>query len=215
MYDSRVKSTELIFEACKKMNIKPSTFISASAVGIYDQSVKDCKREDSPKGNNWLAKMACDWEDAASHFQTIGSRVVQMRISLIFSQKAGFLKYNLLSMKFGIGAIVGDKNRKVNWIAVNDIGRFIKKCLLNKNYQGPYNLACEEKESQEKFVKKIKKNLFPYALIFRVPMFIVQCFIGERSQIIDTDLSLDTNKMKSHGFKCKINTLEHMLDVKK
>ena len=55
-----------------------------------------------------------------------------MRISLIFSEKAGFLRYNILSMKFGLGAIIGDKNKIVNWIHVKDLARFIKESLKNK-----------------------------------------------------------------------------------
>ncbi len=215
MYDSRIESANLIFDKCKKMNVKPSTFISASAIGIYDQSLKSYVRENCPKGKTWLAKMASDWEDASNQFKTIGSRVIQMRISLIFSEKAGFLKYNLLSMKYGIGAIVGNKNRLVNWIYVKDIARFIKKSIMHNDYSGAYNLACDDKKSQEKFITEIKKTLFPYAIIINVPMFVVQFFLGERSQIIDTDLSLDTNKMKKQGFKCKINTLEQMLKIKK
>ena len=215
MYDSRVKAANLIFDKCKKMNIKPSSFISASAIGIYDQSVNDQINEAAPKGRDWLAKMACEWEDAANQFKTIGSRVVQMRISLIFSKSAGFLKYNLLSMKYGVGAIVGNKNRLVNWMHAEDISRFIKKSIMHNNYSGAYNLACDDKISQEKFVMGIKKTLFPYAIIIKIPMFIVKFFIGERHQIIDSDLSLDTNKMKNHGFKCKINSLEKLLEIKK
>ena len=215
MYNSRIESTKLIFDACKKMNIRPATFISASAIGIYDQSLEGHVHEDSPKGKDWLAKMACDWEGAASKFKEIGSRVVQMRISLIFSKKAGFLKYNLLSMRFGIGAIVGNANRKLNWMHVKDIARFVKESVNNKTYNGPYNLACEDKKSQEKFIKGIKKNLFPYAIIVKIPIFIIRFFLGERSQIINTDLSLDTNKIKKQGFKCEINTLEQMLEIKK
>ena len=213
MYNSRIESAKLIFDTCKKMNVRPTTFISASAIGIYDQLLEGHVHEDSPKGKDWLAKMAFDWEAAASKFKEIGSRVVQMRISLIFSEKAGFLKYNLLSMRFGIGAVVGNKNRKVNWMHVKDIARFIEESITNKNYTGPYNLACEDKKSQEKFIKGIKKNLYPYAIIVKIPMFFIRFFIGERSQIIDTDLSLATTKLKKQGFKCKINTLEKMLET--
>ena len=213
IYDSRIESTKLIFDTCQKMNINPKTFISASAIGIYDQLLENYVHEDSPKGKDWLAKMACDWEDASIKFKEIGSRVVQMRISLIFSEKAGFLKYNLLSMKFGVGAIIGNKNRKVNWIHVKDISRFIKESIQNNEYSGPYNLACEDKKPQEQFIKEIKKHLFPYAIIIKIPIFLMRFFLGERSQIIETDIALDTNKLNKQGFKCKINTLEKLLQI--
>ena len=156
--------------------------------------------------------MASDWEDAANQFKAIGSRIVQMRISLIFSEKAGFLKYNLLSFKFGIGAIIGDVNRKVNWMHVNDITRFIKECITNKNYNGPYNLACEDNKSQEEFIKATRKHLFQYAIIIKIPMSLVNLFLGKRSQIINTNLLLETKKLKDDGFKCETNNIEKILE---
>ena len=211
MYDSRVKSTRLIFETMRKINITPKTFISASAIGIYEKSLTGNVHEDSLKGKDWLAKMACDWEDASNRFKAIGTRVVQLRISLIFSDLGGFLKYNLLSMKFGIGAIVGDPNRKVHWIHVKDISRFIKQSLINNNYNGPYNLASDDKKSQLEFIKAIKKYLFSYSIIIKIPIFLLKIFLGERTQIIDSDLSIDTKKIKQNGFQCEINNLEKIL----
>tara|TARA_B100001250_G_scaffold74574_2_gene60949 strand:+ start:3965 stop:4861 length:897 start_codon:yes stop_codon:yes gene_type:complete len=215
MYDSRVESTKIILDTCKKLNVKPQTFICASAVGIYDNLLNDYVHEESKKGEDWIAKMVFDWEDAASQFRTIGSRVVNMRISLIFSENAGFLKYNLLSMKFGIGAIIGDKNRKINWIHANDISRFIQESIIDNNFSGPYNLACDYKKNQEQFIKEIKKYYFPYAIIIYVPMFLMKLFLGERSQIIETNIVLDTNKLKNQGFKCEINNLEQIFKTKK
>ena len=90
IYDSRVKSTDILLRECKLMNIKPKTFICASAIGIYNQDIKEKIYEDSQKGNDWIAKMAIDWEDAANQFKEIGSRVIQLRISLIFSEFNGF-----------------------------------------------------------------------------------------------------------------------------
>ena len=211
MYDSRVKSADLIFETCNTMNIKPKTFISASAIGIYDQSnSKEKINEESSKGKNWVANMANDWETASNRFKKIDSRVIQMRISLIFSEKAGFLRYNILSMKFGLGAIIGDKNKIVNWIHVKDLARFIKESLKNKSYNGPFNIACDDNSSQENIIKTIRKHIFPFGIIFKIPVALVKLFLGERSQIIDTDINLETKKLKKNGFNCKINTLDEI-----
>jgi hypothetical protein len=213
IYDSRINSAKLIFETCKAMNVKPKTFISASAIGIYNQCSSKVKiHENSAKGDDWIAQMACDWESAANKFKAIGTRVVQMRISLIFSEKAGFLKYNLLSMRLGVGLIIGDKNRLINWMHAEDISCFIKDAIINKKYNGPYNLACEDKISQEDFFKVIRKNIFPYAIIIKLPISLFSLILGKRSQIIGTDINLDTKKIKEHGFKCKINNLNQIIN---
>ena len=215
MYDSRVKSAKLLFITCKKMHIRPKTFISASAIGIYDQSLEGVINESSPKGSDWLGKMACDWENTADLFKELGSRVVQMRISLILSNKAGFLKYNLISMKFGLGLIIGDKNRKINWIHVEDAARFIKESIIHNEYNGAYNLACEQNISQEHFINLIRKNLFPYSMVINIPIFLVRLLLLKRVQIIDTNLDIEAKKIKDHNFKCKFNSLEQILDCLK
>ena len=135
IYNSRIKSANLLFDKCKLLNIKIETCICASAIGIYNRYLKDDINEESEKGDDWRAQMVYDWEYAANKFKELGSRVVQMRISLIFSKNAGFLKYNLLSMKYGIGLIIGDGNRKINWIHLDDIGRFILESIKNRNYR--------------------------------------------------------------------------------
>ena len=211
MYDSRVKSTNLIFKTCQAHNFEPKTFICASAIGIYNQNTKEIN-EDSPKANDWIGNMAADWEDSANQFQKIGSRVVQMRFSLIFSQSGGFLKYTLLSMKYGLGLIIGNRKRKIYWMHTHDISRFIKKSISSYNYKGPYNMIADQALSQEEFFIKLKKKLFSYCINIRIPMFLIKLFLGKRSQIINSDITLENKRLRTLGFRCNINNLDDLIN---
>ena len=211
MYESRVKSANLIFNTCKKINSKPKTFISASAIGIYDQSLEGSIKEGALKASDWLGKMACDWEDAANKFKELGCRVIKMRISLIFSDKAGYLKYNLLSMKFGLGIMIGGKNRKISWMHVQDISRFIQKSIIDNSFNGAYNLGSKENITQEIFFSKIKKQLFPYSIIISIPRFFTNIILGKRSQIINCDLDINSNKLMTTGFKYEISSIDQLI----
>ena len=163
-------------------------------------------------GTDWVARMASDWEESAQQFKQIGSRVVQMRISLLMNKETAFLKYNLLSMKLGIGVVIGSKNKKISWIHVDDATNFIKEAITNENYKGAYNLATTKPISQEMFIKKIKERLFPYALIIRIPSFIIRLFLGKRSQIINTDVSINVDKLKKEGFIWKFYNFNEVLE---
>ena len=212
MYNSRIKSTNLLFEKCQEISLKPKTFICASAMGIYKQNNQEITYENSEKGSDWVSKMACDWEKSSNKFKEINSRVIQLRISLIFSKAAGFLKYNLMSMKYGLGLIIGDPNKNINWIDVNDVSRFIKKCLTNHHYIGPYNLSCDENISQKKMIYLIKKKLYPYCIILKIPNFLIAPILGGRKKIINFDLKLSNEKLKKDGFKCSTNSFATLLD---
>tara|TARA_B100000768_G_C11223923_1_gene351880 strand:- start:193 stop:1083 length:891 start_codon:yes stop_codon:yes gene_type:complete len=212
MYDSRVKSAELLLEKCVENKIQPETFICASAIGIYSQDKSQKINENSPKGTDWLAKLATDWEAASTNFKTIGSRVIQMRISLIFSKNAGFLKYTLLSMKYGIAAMIGDHTKKINWIEVNDLARFIKKSIITNNMHGAYNLTSDDQLSQKDLINSIKETLYPICLVITIPISIIKAIIGERSKIMNSNIHLDTTKLKESGFVCKQNNFKQMLN---
>ena len=155
MHESRVCASNLLFNKCKELNISPTTFTSASAIGIYGLNARGIKSEKDKIGTDWIARMASDWEESAQQFKQIGSRVVQMRISLLMNKETAFLKYNLLSMKLGIGVVIGSKEKKISWIHVDDAANFIKEAITNETYKSAYNLATTKPISQEMFIKKI------------------------------------------------------------
>ena len=212
IYNSRIKSTNMILNACKLIHNQPKIFICASAIGIYAQSNKNSIKENDLKGNDWIAQMVSDWENSANEFKALGSRVIKMRIPLIFSEKSGFLRYNLLSMKFGIGLILGDIKRKVNWIHIHDLARFIVESIKNKKYEGAYNLVCDDQLSQQELIQAIRKKLFPYSIIIKIPNRLAKSFLGKRFRIINTDLSLSNKKLKLNGFKCNFNRFSKLLE---
>ena len=165
----------------------------------------------SLKATNWVGKLCCDWEESANQFKKLGSRVIQMRISLIFSRYSGLLAYTMLSMKYGIGLIIGKPERNINWIHIHDIARFIKKSIENKKYTGAYNINSNQIISQVKFIKLIKEKLYPYAIIMNLPKFLTKILIGDRFQIINTNLSINTDKLKKSGFTYKYQYIEDVI----
>ena len=212
MYNSRVNSSKLLFDKCQEQNIIPKTFITASAMGIYDLNNTEKINENSSKGSDWLAQLAVDWETASHAFKSIGCRVIQLRISLIFSKYAGYLKYNLLAMKFGIAGMIGNKHKTVNWIEINDLIKFIKKGITSNDINGPYNLACDDQLSQLDIVNTVKKFLYPYCINIRVPIYITKLFLGERIKIINSNVKLDMSKLKQSGFRCECDTFSQLMN---
>ena len=210
MYSSRVGGASLLFNKCQELKIFPVTFISASASGIYGLESDGKKNEKDKVGSDWLAKMASDWEASAQKFKEINSRVVNMRISLLLSEKYGFLKYTLLSMKFGLGVIFGEKNDPINWIHVNDAANFIQESIKNDTHKGSYNLASDKEISKYEFMKFVKKKRYPYALIIRIPTYVVKLFFGKRSLILDNKVCLCVEKLKKIKFRFEFNQLEDL-----
>lgn len=212
MYTSRVNGAKLLYEKCKKHNIK--TFITASAIGYYGLNAEGCKDESSTVGEDWLANLANDWELAADLFKNIGSRVVKMRIPLLFSNDSGFLKHTLLSMKLGLALMLGNINNPINWIHIKDAARFVSESINNSQFYGAYNLSNMRPTTQNEIVNFFKKEKYPYCIRIIIPIFLVKIFIGERSLILNTKTRLNTDKLRKMKFKNKYQKLEDLTTIK-
>ena len=201
IYDSRVKSSKLIFNTIKKLGLKIETFISASAIGIYKDNTSNNQKESSSKSKSWIGKLVSDWEDESNKFNELSTRCIQLRIPLIFDKKHGFLKYNLMSMKFGIGLIFGNKNQILSWVSTNDICRFIEFSIKNKNVKGPYNIASSKKHSKIDILRNIRSNKYKYSIIISLPDYLVDLIFGEKSSIIKSNINICSKKINDTGFK--------------
>ena len=211
MYNSRVEGANLLFQQSKKLNIAVFTFISASAIGYYGFSAIGSKKESDQIGNDWVSDMVNKWENSADQFKQLGARVIQMRISLLLSNYSGFLKAYLLSMRYGLVFMFGNKKKKINWIYINDVVRFIHQSLNNKKYKGRYNLSAREYITQEDLIQQLKTNLFPCVLTIKIPDFFVKLLLGDRVKVINTDFIVDTEKLNKHAFFCKYNNFKELL----
>ena len=209
MYQSRVEAAKMIFEKCKEFSLKPKTFISASAMGIYPENVEGEILEESAVGSSWLSKMAIDWENAAENFKKIKCRVVIMRISLLMDRNSGILKYNIMSTKLGLAGIIGSSNQIINWIHINDAARFIVQALKNKKYIGTYNLATDNPLTQKQFIQIIKNNIFKYAIVIKMPFQFLKLLAGGRSTILKFGKKkLNVERLLKLDFKYKYSSFQ-------
>ena len=212
MYSSRIDGAKLLFKYCIENNIKPKTFISASAIGIYGMKTSGRKKEEDITKSDWLSNMAWEWEKAADLFKKIGARVVKMRISLIISKDGLFLKSQLISMRYGLAMILGNKKRMISWIHVEDAVKFISEAIDNIKYEGSYNLATKNPITAEDLTRKIQKILYPYSIRIYIPNRILNILLGERSSIVTSNIIADNYKLEKEGFKYKYHKFEEIIN---
>ena len=203
MYDSRVLSSRLLLDECKKNKISVKTFISASAIGYYNENTLTEHEENSDPGNSWLSKLAIDWEKSANKFNEIGARVINLRISLLIDKDSGFLNKLLPFMKIGIVPLVGEKDNRFEYIDIDDAVNFVIYSINNSKINGPYNLASNNKINLFDFHKKITKSLNKKYLIIKIPNIIMKLILGERFKIINSNIKVSSKKIINSGFQFK------------
>ena len=212
MYESRIDAAKLLYYSCVDLGLKPKTFISASALGYYGIDAKGTKVESDSSTDDWLSKMCVDWENAAQQFEALGSRVVKMRISLLLTKDAGFLQPTILSMRLGAGVVFGNGKQSIEWIHIEDAAKFVYFTIENKSVNGAYNMASEQKWTQYDFMKFIKSKVAKYAILIKLPSFVLRLIFGGRSVILVGGCSLSVDKLLSSGFKYDYPTLDSAIN---
>jgi len=211
MYDSRIKTSQLIYYECKKLNIKPETFISASAMGYYGFNKNDLQHETELHGQNWMGKLCFDWEKAADNFNRIESRVIKLRFSLIIDKNAEIIHKTCLGYKFGLGFIFGSGNQSFPWIHIKDVTKFILFAIKKTSIKDVFNITSPQKISHYEFVNTFKKIKYKKSILIHIPKCIINMFLRGKTALLFNNIQLSEKKMKQSGFTWNYPTIKKAL----
>ncbi|MBU4289289.1 MAG: TIGR01777 family oxidoreductase, partial [Proteobacteria bacterium] len=139
LYNSRIDTTIKLVEAMGQMSRKPKIFISASAVGIYDDRGR-YGESDYNFANNYLAKIVKDWEEAAFRAREINIRTIVFRFGVVLG-KGGLLAKMLPSSKLGMGGTIGNGRQSFSWVHIEDLIRAYIFAVEHEDLEGIYNLV--------------------------------------------------------------------------
>src|SRR6185436_11114134 len=181
--ESRVKGTKLLGDALANLTVPPKTFICASAIGYYGSSGDDILTEDSPAGDDFLAHVCSEWEQATALATEKGIRVVNTRFGVVLDTKGGALAKMLGPFRLGLGGKVGSGKQWMSWIALADVVEGIKFALAKDSLQGPVNFVAPNPVTNAEFTKTLGKALSRPTL-FPIPAFGVRLLFGEMGEAL-------------------------------
>ena len=126
--DSRVHSAENLVAAIKNATSRPKVFVQGSAIGFYGPQGDEELTESSPSGNDFLAVVCRECEDASTSIEPLGVRRAVVRTGIVLAPGAGALKIMTPIFKLGPGAPIGSGGGPVgkgdqwmSWIHIDDI----------------------------------------------------------------------------------------------
>ncbi|MBP7805835.1 MAG: TIGR01777 family oxidoreductase, partial [Candidatus Planktophila sp.] len=157
--NSRLLGTTTIANAVNA--VKPSVFISASAIGWYGETGNRAVIETDRAGEDFLAAVCREWEGAADLVQ--GVRTVKLRTGLVLDPTGGALGRMLPLFRFGLGGKLGSGKQWWSWITLHDQIRAIVFALENK-IEGPINLTSPNPVTNQEFTAGLARALHRPAL---------------------------------------------------
>ena len=136
--ESRLRSTQALAEAMNMAASPPGVFLSASGTAYYGDRPGVRLTEQSPRGDDFLAKLAEAWEGAAA-IAPAGTRVVTFRSGLVVGRGGPFGQLRALT-GLGLGSRLGTGGQHWPWISLYDEAAAIRH-LLSSKLEGPVNLV--------------------------------------------------------------------------
>jgi uncharacterized protein len=205
--DSRIKTTE---NAVKALAKKPrmstgaaKVLVNASAIGFYGPHGDEELAEDAPPGNDLMAQICAEWENAARAAEPSGVRTVRVRIGVVLDKEGGALKQMTMPFKMFMGGPVGlGGPQYVSWIHHDDMVALLLLALDHPQCQGPMNATAPNPVTNKEFSRALGRALHRPSFM-PTPKLMLRLALGKVASVVTTGQRVLPKKALGlgHAFK--------------
>jgi NAD dependent epimerase/dehydratase family enzyme len=187
--DSRVKSSELLFNYVSKKKYPINYIIGGSAIGYYGSSKSDnVFTEEGAPGND-----------------------VIIRTGIVLSSEGGAYKKMVIPFKFGMGAAIASGKQFFPWIHINDLANIFIHAAFN-NITGIYNGVGSEIITNKEFSRQLAKSLKKPFFLPNVPESALKLIMGEMAITFTEGLKISNQKIKNAGYVFEYENVKDALN---
>ncbi|WP_298239069.1 TIGR01777 family oxidoreductase [uncultured Algibacter sp.] len=209
---SRIASTELLINSLKGETHSIKQIISASAIGIYSDSLINYYDQSSNKYSEaFLGRVVQSWEKAVDGFLDFNITVSKIRIGLVLSNNGGALQEMVKPIKFGLGASFGTGKQWQSWIHVQDLASMFLY-VLEKNISGIYNGVAPNPVTNNELTKTIATVLKRPLFLPNIPKVFMKFILGEMYTLLYDSQRVSSKKIENKGFYFKFHHLKPALE---
>ncbi len=198
---SRLDSLETLKIALQKVDTSQITsFVSASAIGIYPSSLYnfyDEKEKDVDK--SFLGEVVEKWEQKIDEFNTFHFNVAKIRIGIVLSTLGGALPKMAKPIQNFVGAAFGSGNQWQSWIHIGDLAEMFIFVAEN-NLEGAYNGVAPNPVTNAKMTKELARMLNRPLFLPNIPRFAMKAVLGEMSYLLFASQRVSSKKIEKKGF---------------
>jgi len=213
--ESRIPSTAALarsIAASYRKHGKPTTFVSASAIGYYGSRGDDILTEQSSSGHGFLPQVCQEWEAATAASSEAGVRVVTPRIAVVLSQQGGALAKMLPIFRLGLGGRIASGHQWFSWISLDDLVSVFVFAITNQNVNGAINAAAPVPVTNAEFTRTLAEVLHRPA-IFPLPASIARLMFTPQGaeEMLLSSQRVVPSKLEELGFQFRDRELKPAL----
>jgi uncharacterized protein (TIGR01777 family) len=214
---SRTEITHRLVEWMRVVSPRPAIFVSMSAVGFYGDRPGELLDEESAPdpARKFRADVTLAWEAQATRAESLGIRVICVRMGNVLHPDGGYLG-TLLNIYHWLPALVvpGDGTNRFAWISHRDAIRFLRFALEHERAAGPVNAVAPQEVTQENLAQQLARRLGK-PVWGHVPARMLALLMGEYSSVVLDDQQVVPARAEALGFRftdpCLGPYLEHVL----
>ncbi|HNP33832.1 MAG TPA: TIGR01777 family oxidoreductase [Flavobacterium sp.] len=209
--ESRILSSELLYNLVKKHPNQVKQIISASGTAIYPEShIKTYDETITETDDGFLSHVVRKWEESVDRFQVLGLKVCKLRTGMVLSNAGGALPKMIKPLKIGLGAAIGNGKQIQSWIHINDLVRIY--CFVMENQlEGVFNAVAPNVVSNQELTKVIARALKKPLFLPNVPQFTMKLLLGEMSSLLFSSKNLSSQKIINEGYRFKFPGIEEAI----
>jgi uncharacterized protein (TIGR01777 family) len=206
--ESRIDAPRRFLDALAKLSRSCAAYVSASAVGYYGTSETETFVEESPPGNDFLARVCVGWEREANRAADLGMRVAIVRTGVALCADGGALAKILPPFRLGAGGIVGTGQQWFSWVHVDDLVGVYLTALDGAS--GPLNASAPNPVTNATFTAELASALHRPALL-PVPTFVLRAMLGEGAEMLLEGQRVLPRRTQELGYAFKYPQLKDAL----
>jgi len=209
--DSRVLSTQLLYNFLKNNPHSVKKFISASGIGIYPQNDGTIKNENSLPGNDFPAQVCIQWEAEALKMKTLNIQVHLVRTGIVLSNRGGALVPIKTPVQYFVGAALGTGNQFLSWIHIADIVKVYLHLIESDQFPEIINAVSPQAVSNQEFTNAVARVLKKPLLLPNIPSFVLKLALGPRALLVLEGAHVQPQVLQDHHFNYKFPKLHTAL----
>ncbi|SHG17161.1 TIGR01777 family oxidoreductase [Flagellimonas flava] len=211
--ESRIDSLTTLRKGLKQVdNTGITSFVSASAIGIYPDSLTHFYDEPEKQiDSSFLGKVVGEWEKAADRFGDFDFKTAKVRIGLVLSNSGGALPKMARPVQAFVGAAFGSGEQWQSWIHIEDLAEMFV-FLIENNLKGTFNGVAPNPVTQSKMIRTLGKVLDRPIWLPNIPKFVMKGLLGEMSYLLFASQRVSSKRIEKKGFDFRYPNLEAALE---
>lgn len=212
LVDSRVESAKLICAALEQLGpeSRPRIWVAASAIGYYGARGDEGLGEKASPGDDFLARLCVRWEEETRAAESLGLRVVLLRIGIVLGDGGGMMAKMVPSFRAFVGGPLGSGRQFVSWIHIDDVIGLLELGLERSSLSGPLNATAPQPVRMSELAKTLGEVMHRPSKM-AVPELALRLAVGEAAEVILASQRVLPERALSVGYNFKYPELRAAL----